>query len=265
MTKSWQGKLALITGASSGIGAATARRLAAEGLTVALAARRRERLEALAAEIHANNGKAFIFPVDLSQEGQRVALFQQVTAELGELDVLVNNAGFAYFGYTDEMSWETARGMMEVNNTAAVHLTRLALPGMIARRAGHIINVGSVTALIPEQGNAMYAATKAFILAFTTALHRELVGSGVRASAVLPGPVKTELFDVTERQENSSRLPAERFAIPPQQVAGKIWWLLNHPRRYAIVPWYWGWVAVVEALFGWLIDHLGTIILRKRW
>ena len=265
MANSWQGKIALITGASSGIGAATARRLAAERLTVVLCARRRERLEALAAEIHEGNGKAYIYPADLAQEGERAALFRQVTIELGLPDVLINNAGFAYYGYTDEMTWETARGLLEVNNAAAVHLIRLALPGMIARHSGHIINIGSISGLMPSQGNTLYAATKAFMMAFTTGLHRELGGSGVRASIVHPGPVRTELFDVTERQENGQRLPAEHMAIPPEQVAGAIWSLLRWPRRYVIVPWYWGWVGIVEALFGWLMDRLGPIILRKRW
>ena len=100
---------------------------------------------------------------------------------------------------------------------------------------------------------------------FTTALHRELVGSGVRASIVHPGPVKTELFDVTERQENSRRLPAEGMAIPPEQIAGAIWSLLKWPRRSIVVPWYWGWVVIMEALFGWVMDRMPPIILRKRW
>ena len=259
----WDTKTALITGASSGIGAATARRLAAEGLVVLLAARRLDRLESLAEEINASGGAASVLAADLSTEAGRLALVEQVTQAVGCPDVLVNNAGFGYYGYTDRMPWDAARAMIEVNAAAPVHLTRLFLPQMLARGAGHIINIGSVNGFMPSQGTAIYSASKAFLGAYTTALYRELAGSGVRVSLVAPGPVATEIFDASEKIENGRRIPAEKGAIPAAAVAACVWSLLRRPRRYVFVPWYWRWTAVTEFFFGWAMDLAGPVLLRR--
>ena len=265
MKGSWQGKIALVTGASSGIGAAVARQLAHEGLEVVLVARRADRLQALAGEIEGAGGKASLIVADLTQEAQRLELFQrfQILYPGGTPDVLVNNAGFAYYGYTDVMPWETARDMIEVNDTAIVHLTHLFLPGMLARRSGHIINIGSVNGVMPSQGTAVYSASKAFINAFTASLYRELRGSRVQVSVVLSGPVRTELFDVSAAIQHGFRIPAERAAISPQAVARCAWSLLQRPRRYAYVPWYWRWVSIAEFAFGWAMDLAGPALLKQ--
>ncbi len=265
MKVTWQGKVALVTGASSGIGAAVARQLAQEGLEVVLVARRVERLQALADEIQANGGKAALVMADLTQEEDRLEVFRRIQ-ELYPgcaLNVLVNNAGFAYYGYTDIMPWETARDMIEVNDVAIVHLTHLFLPGMLARRAGHIINIGSVNGVMPSQGTAVYSASKAFINAFTAALYRELAGSEVRVSVVYPGPVATEIFDKSEKMENGLRIPAERGAISAEAVAECVWSLLKRPRRYVYIPWYWRWTSIAEYFFGWAIDLVGPALLRR--
>ncbi len=264
MEKSWNGKVALVTGASSGIGAATARLLAAQGLRVVLAARRLERLQDLAAEIISHGGQADVIQADLSQDAACLEVFRQVTERWGCPDVLVNNAGFAYYGYTDVMPWQSARDMIDVNTTAAVHLTRLFLPAMLARRSGHIINMGSVNGIMPSQGTAVYSGSKAFLNAFTTALYRELRGSGVQVSVVNPGPVATEIFDNSEKIANGFRIPAEGGAISPEAVAGCVWSLLRHPRRYAFVPWYWRWTSIAEFAFGWAIDLAGPILLKRQ-
>jgi len=264
MSQSWQNKTAVITGASSGIGAAAARKLAGEGLRVTLVARRQERLDALAAEIRSRGGQADVLAADLGSESARLEVFERVSQACGCPDVLVNNAGFAYYGFTDRMPWEAARAMLDVNAAAAVHLTRLFLPGMLARRSGHVVNVGSVNGVLPSQGTALYSATKAFLNAFTAALYRELRGSGVEVSVVLPGPVSTELFDASEKIENGFRVPAEAFAISSGSVADCIWSLLRRPRRYAFVPWYWRWTAPAEFFFGWAMDLVGPALLRKK-
>jgi short-subunit dehydrogenase len=264
MKFTWQNKTALITGASSGIGAAVAQRLAKEGLRVILVARRLERLQALAAEIQGCGGRAEVIAADLSREASRLEVFERVTQLCGCPDVLVNNAGFAYYGYTDVMPWQTAADMIETNVTAAVHLCRLFLPGMRARRSGHIITVGSVNGIMPSQGTAVYSATKAFVGSFTAALYRELRGSGVEVSVVYPGPVATELFDRSEKIENGFRVPAEAAAIRPEAVADCIGSLLRRPRRYAYVPWYWAWTAPAEFFFGWAMDLAGPMLLRRQ-
>lgn len=176
----WQDKIAVVTGASSGIGAATARQFARMGMRVVLVARRLERLLGLKAEIASAGEKAEVVAADLRSEEERARVFEQV----GEADVLVNNAGFGWYGYYSEMSWETAHEMLETNVAAAAHLTSMFLPGMKARNRGHIINVGSISGSIPSQGIALYGATKSFLDNFTTALARELRGTRVFASVV---------------------------------------------------------------------------------
>ena len=135
-------KTALITGASSGIGAAIARELARHGLRVGLVARRLERLQSLVDEIRRAGGQAEALPTDLAQESQRQELHQRTLESLGQVDVLVNNAGLGWYGFYAEMPWETAQEMLQVNISAVALLTRLFLPGMRARGRGHIINVG---------------------------------------------------------------------------------------------------------------------------
>ncbi len=261
-----QGKTALVTGASSGIGAAVARRLAKEGLQVVLVARRAEKLRALVDEIEASGRVADLMVADLAQETARLDLVRQFQDRytVQAPDVLVNNAGFAYYGYTDVMPWEAAREMVEVNNLAIVHLTRMFLPGMLARHSGHIINIGSVNGVMPSQGTAVYSASKAFINAFTAALYRELQGSSVQVSVVLSGPVATELFEVSAKIKHGFRVPAERAAISPDTVAASVWSLLRRPRRYVYVPWYWRWVSLAEFAFGWAMDLVGPALLKQQ-
>jgi short-subunit dehydrogenase len=145
----WQGKIALITGASGGIGAAIARRLASEGVHVILVARRIELMETLARDITLEGGQATILPADLSNEKERESIYEKVMAEFGHLDILVNNAGFGWYGYTQDMPWPLALDMLRVNISAVVQLSLLFLPVMRKRNLGHIINIGSVAGSIP--------------------------------------------------------------------------------------------------------------------
>jgi len=247
---------AVVTGASSGIGAATARRLAAAGWRVILVARRLERLLGLQAEM----GDAEVLAADLSSETERVRVFEQIR----ETDVLVNNAGFGWYGYFSKMPWETVREMLRVNVEATVHLTRLFLPGMLARKRGHVINVGSVSGGIPSQGIAVYAATKSFMDAFTTALHRETRNTGVNVSVVRAGPVRTEFCESAVGREKGGHVPTERMGVSADFVARRIERLIQHPRRVIYVP---GWLGVTpwfELSFGWLEDRIGPLLLRRK-
>ncbi len=254
--------VALVTGASSGIGAAIARRLAREGIRLALAARRKERLEALTEEIRQAGGEARPFPADLAQEAERERLIREVDAVWGLPDILVNNAGLGWYGFGDGMPWPRAQEMIEVNVAAAVHLCLLVLPRMKARGRGHLINIGSIAGNIPSQGVALYCATKSFLEAFTTAIYRELQGTGVWISVVKPGPVTTEFFD--RSSSAGLRMPAERFAISPERVAERVWRLLGHPRRVVYVPEWYRIVPWVEMLLGWAMDRVGPLLLRRQ-
>jgi short-subunit dehydrogenase len=259
-----RGKWAIITGASSGIGAATARHFARQGMDVLIVARRKERLDTLAASINTEkHGKVEVFTADLGKSAERQRLYERISAQPGGVDVLVNNAGIMWYGYAAEMSWVDAQEMVAVNIGATVQLTLLCLPGMQARGRGHIINVGSVAGGFPNQGVAVYSATKAFLDAFTTSLHRELNGTGVHVSVVRPGPVTTEFFAQGEKRANTHALRLESLSITPERVAEKIWGLTKWPRRAVYVPGVLILAPVIEMFFGWLIDKVGPLLLRK--
>ncbi len=260
----WEGKLAVVTGASSGIGAATARRLAEEGMRVVLVARRHDQLEKLAREIQLKGGHAVAFPTDLVKETERSHLVQEFTNRFGDIDVLVNNAGLGWYGYGSDMPWQTALDMLRLNVESIVHLTLGFLGRMRLRNTGHIINIGSISGSIPSQGIALYGATKSFLDNFTTALHRELAGTQVHISVVRAGPVKTGFGEAALRQENSGHIPTEHVGVSADHVAWRIWKLMLHPRRVIYIP---GWLGVVpwaELSFGWIIDRLGPLLLKRK-
>lgn len=191
------GGIALVTGASSGIGAAIAREFASRGHAVALVARREDRLRSLARELKAEHGVA-AEPIacDLGDPAERDRLADYL-AELGRsVEVLVNNAGFGSRGRFASNDRERMTGMVRLNVEAVVDLTARFLPGMAERGRGAVINVASVAAFQPLPGGATYAATKSFVLSFSEALHTEQRGSGVTVTAVCPGPVKTEFTEV---------------------------------------------------------------------
>ncbi len=259
----WQKKTALITGASSGIGAAIARKLAHRGARVLLVARRADRLELLADEIRRDGGEAHVIVADLTDETERAAVLAHTRTLGGGIDILVNNAGLGWYGYGSDMPWDVAREMIQTNMTALAHLTLAVLREMQARGSGHIVNISSMAGSLPEQGTALYSATKSFVDNFTTALHRELHDTAVRISLVRPGPVQTEFFDRAASQPEGRRIPGERFAITPEQVAARVIAVLRRPRRVAYVP---NWLQVVpwvEPAFGWIIDLIGPALLRR--
>lgn len=189
---------ALITGASSGFGAEFARQLARQGYNLVLVARRLERLEDLAVELTSRYGiQVEALPADLSTpEGiEKVA---SRIADLPDLTLLVNNAGFGTVGRFHKVSPQSQADMLSVHTTATLRLCQAALPGMVARGGGAVINMASVAAFLPLLGNATYGATKAYNLSFSQALAAELHGSGVRVQALCPGFTYTEMHSTSE-------------------------------------------------------------------
>jgi len=189
------GKTAVVTGASSGIGAAVARALRAEGASVALAARSLAKLEALADELGPN---AAPFAMDVADDASVKAGFVAIAERFGEIDVLVNNAGFGKFERVADADDRSFRDMMEVNYFGTVRCTRAVLPGFVARGAGSIVNVASVAGKFGTAKSAGYSATKHAVLGFTNALRQELHGTGVHVMAVNPGPVRTAFFEIAD-------------------------------------------------------------------
>lgn len=255
------GKLAVITGASSGIGEATARQLAGEGFRLVLVARRRERLEALLEEITHSRGEASALAANLADETEYQRVFDEVRVRHGPADILINNAGIGWYGFSSEMPWALARQMIGVNMIAVARLTLLFLADMRGRNRGHIINVGSIAGSIPSQGVALYSATKSFVDALTTSIYRELRGTRVRVSVVRAGAVATPFFDAAERH-NGLRVPVDWLAIRPEVVARRISQLIRKPTRIAYVPRVLAFVPWLELSLGWLMDRIGPQLLR---
>ncbi len=258
----WRGKAAVVTGASSGIGEATARLLGEKGLSVTLVARRLDKLTDLMDRIESSGGRARVIEADLGLEADRQRVFDSVRST-GGADVLINNAGFGWYGYFSAMPWEAADEMLRVNIGAAVQLTSLFLPDMLKREQAQIINVGSISGSIPSQGIAVYAATKAFLDAFTTALHRETRHSRTRVSVVRVGPVLTEFAESALGRDGGGHVPTQKVGGSAEHVAQKIWWLLHHPRRVIYVPRWLAITPLVEEGFGWLMDLVGPALLRN--
>ena len=187
------GTTALITGASSGIGAEIARGLAARGLSVTLVARREERLRELAGEITELHGvEAEVVTGDVSNERSRKKLIAEIEQRGLTVEVLVNNAGFGSGGRFTLLDSAKETSMVRTNVEAVVALTGHYLPEMAGRGRGAVLNVASLIAFQPVPFQATYGATKAFVLSFTDALHEEMRGTGVTVTAVCPGPVRTE-------------------------------------------------------------------------
>ncbi|KAA0922513.1 MULTISPECIES: SDR family NAD(P)-dependent oxidoreductase [Rhodococcus] len=184
-------RTAVVTGASSGIGASIARELASRGYGVTLVARRADKLEDLAQEIRARGVRAEVLAADLSDRSARAELLGRIT-ELGLIpDILINNAGLSTLGPVAESDPAAEMNMIEVDVVAVADLCTRFLPGMVERRRGALLNVASTAAFQPLPGQAGYGACKAFVLSYTQSLTGELRGTGVTATALCPGPVHT--------------------------------------------------------------------------
>jgi short-subunit dehydrogenase len=185
-------KIALITGASAGLGADFARQLAKRGYALVLAARRKDRLEKLANEL----GNARVVVIDLSKKDAAARLMADIEAAGEEAEILVNNAGFGLIGSFAELDAGRLRQMIDLNAGALTELCRAVAPHMIARRSGGILNVASTAAFQPGPKMAVYFATKAYVLSLSEALHEELKPHGIKVSCLCPGPTRTEFGEV---------------------------------------------------------------------
>ncbi|GAB3784234.1 SDR family NAD(P)-dependent oxidoreductase [Dyella agri] len=186
-------RIALVTGASSGIGEATALELARQGARVAIAARRRDRLEALAKELAALGAEPLVLVADLADEADAQRIVRETEQHFGRLDILVNNAGVMYLEPIAEADLGRWRQMLELNVLGLIAATQAALAGMRARRDGHIVNVSSTAGRIANPNAGGYAATKFGVVAFSESLRREVYKDNIRVSVIEPGAVATEL------------------------------------------------------------------------
>ena len=217
------GEVAIVTGASSGIGAATARELARRGATVVLAARRADLLDAQMRSIRDAGGKAVALPADVADPEDIAMLAERTGAAFGRVDVLVNNAGAFWSRSLASSPPDQIARLTAVNLLGAMLLTRAVLPGMLERRHGAIISVGSLSGRVAME--PVYSATKYGLRGFSLALRRQLAGTGVSVSLISPGNINTEMT-----RHVTARMPE------PALVATAIADLVAHPRREVIVP-----------------------------
>ena len=202
MNSSSNRPVALVTGASSGIGAALARELARHGHDLVLTARSRAPMDALAEEVRHLGAAATVITVDLAQPGGAAALVQEIAAAGMEIDVLINNAGLGAAGRFDRIDAARNTEIMQVNIVALTELTQALLPAMLARRSGKIVLVASTASFLPCPNLAVYGASKAYVRSFGEALAQELRGTGVTVTVLCPGTTATNFFAVAGAPPN---------------------------------------------------------------
>ena len=245
----------IITGASAGIGEATARRLARDGFCVTLAARRRDELERVAQEIETTGGQALVTPTDVRDRTAIQRMVQSTLDHWGRVDVLVNNAGLGHDGHVIHLDPDKVRELMAVNVVAVIECAQAVLPAMVRQSSGHIINVASIAGLVGLPGSSLYCASKFAVNGFTDALRREVSRYGIHVTALCPGFVATDfsprLRQITEGRPDAQRLPG---VMRPGYVADRIADLIRHPRRRLIIPPGWGMLAAAARAFPWLTD-----------
>ena len=225
----------IITGASSGIGRATALALAQSGANLVLAARRAAELERVAEECRRTGVRCAVVPTDVSRQDACESLIRTATAELGPIDGLINNAGFAIFDRLETALLDDIRSMIETNFLGAVYCTRTVLPGMLERKRGAIVNVASISGLMGYESMGGYCASKFAMVGFTEALRNELMGRGVEVSLICPGTTDTPFFVTAEKGKipGASRLI---LAMSPEKVAAAIISAIERPVYRKIMP-----------------------------
>lgn len=225
------GKGALVTGASGGIGAAVAKALHAQGANVAISGTRKERLEALAAEL---GDRVHVLPCDLRDRAAVVKLAEEAEKAVGQVDILVNNAGITHDNLFMRMKDEEWDDVINVNLNSVFVLTRGILRGMMRRRYGRIVNIASISGVFGNPGQANYAASKAGLVGMTKSLAREVASRGITANAIAPGFISTPMTNaLTPKQVEmiAAAIPAQKFGTP-DDIAGAVVFLASQESSY---------------------------------
>jgi NADP-dependent 3-hydroxy acid dehydrogenase YdfG len=232
------GKIVIVTGASSGIGEATARLLSSEGAKVALVARRKDRIDNLEKELKATGGEALAIEADITDKKKCADVIKNVMGKWGKIDILVNNAGVMLLGPALDAPIKEWEQMIQVNVLGLLYMTHAALPVIKQNKNGHIVNISSVAGRTTRSGSAVYNATKWGVVAFTDALRQELAEqkTGVRTTLIEPGYVKTEL-----QSHNSPKIQKElkeRFkdakGLEAEDIANGIYYAVSQPNHVSV-------------------------------
>jgi len=231
------GQIAIVTGASSGIGSATAESLASRGASVVIAARREDELEALEASIEDTDGEALVVPTDITNDDDIDNLVETTIDEYGRIDILVNNAGVMPLAHIAEADRETLKTTIDVNLTGLITLTHEVVPTMLEQESGYIVNLSSVVGRFLQANSAHYNAAKAGVKMFGDSLRLDVAEEGIHVATIEPGAVDTELLEHIpdeELQSNVQDLVGSMEALAPEDIARTITFVVTQPPRVDI-------------------------------
>jgi NADP-dependent 3-hydroxy acid dehydrogenase YdfG len=236
MIENIKGKVVVITGASSGLGEATARLLSAEGATVVLAARREDRIKGLADELEAQGGKALAVATDVTDRQQVKALVDKAVETYGQIDVLINNAGVMPLSPIERLKVDEWDQMIDVNLKGVLYGVAAAIPYMKEQKSGHIINVSSVAGHKLFGGSAVYSATKFAVRALSEGLRQEMASYNIRTTIISPGAVKTELLEHISEQDvqKVNQDYVAQVGVPAETFARMVAFAINEPEEVGI-------------------------------
>src|SRR5688572_19547929 len=253
-----KGKVVIVTGASSGIGEATAREFGGEGAKVVLAARRVDKLQTLADEINkiGNGAEVLVVQADLSKLEDIQALVSQTLAKFNRIDILVNNAGFGRLDWLENLDpVKDIQAQIDVNVMGVIQTTRQVLPVMIKQRSGSIINMCSMAGLVATPTYTIYAACKHAVHGFSEALRREVKPWGIEVSLIYPGGVATEFNQHIGYKRKTGAGTPKILSRTADEVGRAVVELVRRPRAMWLIPWLWIFPALLNKLFPSIVDY----------
>jgi uncharacterized protein len=252
------GKVVIVTGASSGIGEATAREFAKEGAKIVLAARRVDKLQALADEIVAmkTGAETLVTQADLSKLEDIQSMIEQTLKKFGRIDVLVNNAGFGRLDWLENLDpVKDIQAQIDVNVMGVIQTTRQVLPVMMKQRAGSIINMCSMAGLVGTPTYTIYAASKHAVHGFSEALRREVKPWGIDVSLIYPGGVVTEFTQHAGIKRKTNAKTPDFMLLTAEQVGQAVVKLVRRPKRMLVIPWLWNVTVFMNKFLPGLVDY----------
>jgi len=247
----------IVTGASSGIGAALARLFARQGYRISMGARRLDRLQAIVADIEAEGGQAIAVQADLTRLEDIQRLVKNTLDQFTRIDILVNNAGFGRIKWLEQLDpTDDIQAQIQINLISAILMTREVLPYLFQQRSGHIINMASLGGLVASPTYTVYSASKFGLRGFTEALRREVGVYGIHVSAIYPGAVRTEFKQHAGIDRKTGRTTPESLLLKPEEVAQSVLKVVRRPRRALIIPWQMRFSVWMNQFFPGIVDRI---------
>jgi short-subunit dehydrogenase len=256
----FSGKIVVVTGASSGIGAIMVQELSKRGAVPVLMARSVDKLDTVASGLTSEHS---VYPLDVTSNEQVLQIIEQVIRRYGRIDILINNAGYGVFNKLVDASVDEMADMMDVNYMGTVRCTKAVLPVMLEAGNGHIINIASMAGKIGSAKSSGYSATKHAVLGFTNSLRQELMGTGVKLTAINPGPIDTPFFDradPTGHYVNNIKW----FMLKPEQVVGKVMRSIERGTPEVNMPFVAGFGVKLFQLFPRIFDKIAYKTMNKK-